>query len=126
MDPTLKKEEGFQFQTSQGMNGKTGVPGRRPISRMQCKPYDINLDEGFTAIKAQENKQAKTKNKQIRERERYTRKHSNTIAQYTHLYSTMIGYSEGIGRSGRRKTTTTKPTYSTASLEPPKVEIDTI
>ena len=25
--PTLEKEEGFQFQTSQGMNGKTGVPG---------------------------------------------------------------------------------------------------
>ena len=28
--PTLEKEEGFQFQTSQGMNGKTGVPGRKP------------------------------------------------------------------------------------------------
>ena len=25
LDPTLEKEEGFQFQTSQGMNGKTGV-----------------------------------------------------------------------------------------------------
>ena len=25
--PTLEKEEGFQFQTSQRMNGKTGVPG---------------------------------------------------------------------------------------------------
>ena len=36
VDPTLKKEEGFQFQTSQGMNGKTGVPGgKTPISRMQ-------------------------------------------------------------------------------------------
>ena len=32
VDPTLKKEEGFQFQTSQGMrNGKTGgVPGEKP------------------------------------------------------------------------------------------------
>ena len=78
MDPTLEKEEGFQFQTSQGMNGKTGVPGGKPISRMQCKPYDINLDEGFTAIKAQENKQTKT-NKQIRERERDTR--TNTLTQ---------------------------------------------
>ena len=36
VDPILKKEEGFQFQTSQGMNGKTGVPGgKTPISRMQ-------------------------------------------------------------------------------------------
>ena len=26
-DPTLEKEEGFQFQTSHGMNGKTGKPG---------------------------------------------------------------------------------------------------
>ena len=31
VDPTMKKEEGFQFQTSQGMrNGKTGgVPGEK-------------------------------------------------------------------------------------------------
>ena len=29
VDPTLEKEEGFQFQTSQGMNGKTGVPGEK-------------------------------------------------------------------------------------------------
>ena len=28
-DPTLETEEGFQFQTSQGMNGKTGVPGEK-------------------------------------------------------------------------------------------------
>ena len=27
--PTLEKEEGFQFQTSQGMNGKTGIPGEK-------------------------------------------------------------------------------------------------
>ena len=26
VDSTLEKEEGFQFQTSQGMNGKTRVP----------------------------------------------------------------------------------------------------
>ena len=56
LDPTLEKEEGFQFQTSPGMNGKTRLPGGKPISRMQCKPYDINLDEGFTAIKAHKNK----------------------------------------------------------------------
>ena len=52
LDPTLEKEEGFQFQ---GMNRKNGVRGGKPISQMQCKPYDINLDEGFTAIKDQEN-----------------------------------------------------------------------
>ena len=47
----LEKEEGFQFQTAQGMNGKTGAHGaKKPISQMQWKPYDINLDEGFTAI----------------------------------------------------------------------------
>ena len=56
----LGKGKGFQFQTSQAMNGKTGVPGGgggggdKNISRMQRKPCDINLDEGFTAIKAQE------------------------------------------------------------------------
>ena len=34
VDSTLEKEEGFQFLTSQGMNGKTGVPGEKPISQM--------------------------------------------------------------------------------------------
>ena len=32
------------------MNGKTGVPGGKPISRTQRRPYDVNLDKGFTAI----------------------------------------------------------------------------
>ena len=59
---TRPREEGFQFQTSHGMNGKTGVP----ISRTQQKPYDIiiHLCEG---IKAQENK--------TRERERERERH---------------------------------------------------
>ena len=29
VDLTLEKEEGFQFLTSQGMNGKTRVPGEK-------------------------------------------------------------------------------------------------
>ena len=29
--PTVEKKEGFQFQISQGMNGKTGVPGENPL-----------------------------------------------------------------------------------------------
>ena len=56
-DPTLEKEEGFHFQTSQGMNGTH--PEEKNISQMQCKTNDINFDEGFTAIKAQENKPTK-------------------------------------------------------------------
>ena len=40
----MEKEEGVQFQTSQGMNGKTGVHGVKPISRMQCKLYDIIIN----------------------------------------------------------------------------------
>ena len=51
LDETVEKEEGFRFQTSQEMNGKTG---EKAISRMHCKPYDINLDNGFIAVKAQE------------------------------------------------------------------------
>ena len=83
MDPTLEKEEGFQFQTSQGMNGKTGVPGGKLISRMQCKPYDINLDEGFTAIKAQENKQT---NKRERDTDAQTLSHNRTIYALIQYY----------------------------------------
>ena len=52
--------------------GKPEYPGEKPISRMQCKPYDINVDEGFTAIKAQE---ITTKTK----RERDAHIHSHTI-----------------------------------------------
>ena len=39
-DLTLEKEEGFQFKTSQGMNGKTRVPKgeKNNISWMQWKP----------------------------------------------------------------------------------------
>ena len=43
-NPILEKEEGVQFQTFQGMNGKTGVHGVKPISRMQCKPCDIIIN----------------------------------------------------------------------------------
>ena len=35
LDPTMEKVEGFQFQTSQGMNGKTGIPRKKTISQMQ-------------------------------------------------------------------------------------------
>ena len=62
--PTLQKEKGFQFQTSHGMNRKTRVPGGKSISRMQRNPCDINLDGGFTAIKAQENKTKQNQTKQ--------------------------------------------------------------
>ena len=36
LDSTLEKEEGFQFQTSQGMNEKTAVPGGKTISRISA------------------------------------------------------------------------------------------
>ena len=34
-DPTLEKEEGFQFQTSHRMNGKTGIPGGKNNNKKQ-------------------------------------------------------------------------------------------
>ena len=40
--------------------GKLEYLGKDPISLTQWKPYDINLDEGFTAIKVQENKTTTT------------------------------------------------------------------
>ena len=43
VDPTLEKEEGFQFQTSQWMNGKPGVPAGKPISRMQGRFFRFLL-----------------------------------------------------------------------------------
>jgi len=41
--------------------GKLEYLGKDPISLMQWKPYDINLDEGFTSIKVQENTTTTTK-----------------------------------------------------------------
>ena len=37
-DPTLEKEEDFQFKTSQRMNGKTGVPGGNPLVECGANP----------------------------------------------------------------------------------------
>ena len=56
---------------------KSEYLGEKPMSRMQCKLYDINLNEGFIVIKlkAQENK---TK---LKEREAHV--HSHTIV---HVY----------------------------------------
>ena len=52
--------------------------GKKNINRMQRKPYDINFDEGFTTVKAQE---ITTKTK----RERDAHKHSHTIVHaYIH------------------------------------------
>ena len=90
---TLEKEEGFQFRTSHRMNGKTGGGGI--ISWMKLKPYDLNLDEGFTAIKAQENK---TKRKRA----------THTLScTHTHTYICTIAVLwylalEGVGGEGKK------------------------
>ena len=55
-----------------GWMGKPEYLGGKNMNQIQCKPYDINLDEGFTAIKAQE---ITTKTK----RERDAHIHSHTI-----------------------------------------------
>ena len=110
--PTLEKEDGFQFQTSQRMNWKTGVPvGNKNISQMQRKPYVINLDEGFTVTEVGKTKQPK------RERCARTLSHIHTCA-YTHYCSSVVGYSEDIGGSGGGG----RPTYSTAYLQPRKID----
>ena len=51
---------------------------------MQRKPYDINLDEGFTAIKAQENKTLKKKDK--KERDGGERKRERELHMRTYSY----------------------------------------
>ena len=102
----LGKGRSSQFQTSQGMNGKTRVPGaKKSLVGRRESPIDINLHEGFTAIKAQENKTLKKKDKKERgggerKRESYICAHTRTYTHaYTHYYSSVVGCSElGIGR----------------------------
>ena len=48
-----KRKKASNSKHPRGWMGKPESPGKKNISRIQCKPYDINLDEGFTAIKAQ-------------------------------------------------------------------------
>ena len=63
------------------------------ISQMQCKPYFINLDEGFTAIKAQENNNNKRERQRQRERERERETHTYTLTQsYMRIYILMQYY----------------------------------
>ena len=58
--------------------GKPDYPGKKTLVGLQCKPYDINLDEGFIAIKVQENKQTKTFKREM---------HIYTLTQsYMHIY----------------------------------------
>ena len=77
------KRKASNSQHPRGWMGKPEYPGKKPVGRMHCKPYDINLDEGFTAIKAQENnnKNNNNNNKEQREGERET---------HTHIYSHTI------------------------------------
>ena len=137
--PTLEKEEGFQFQTSQGMNGKTGVPGRKKTQNnnqlVGCSGnYDINLDEGFTAIKAQENKTAppphpsphkkRKKKEEKKRRKEETELHTLTYAlTHTHtcIHALLQFYRRLQWRHRREWETKKKPTYSTAYLQPRKV-----
>ena len=75
--------------------GKPEYPGGKPIDRMQCKAYDINLDEGFTAIIAQENNNKNNNNKKQREREgeRERETHTYTLTQsYMRIYVLMQYY----------------------------------
>ena len=45
---------------------------------MQWKPYDINLDEGFTVMKAQENQQKQTKKERESASHAHIHSHSHT------------------------------------------------
>ena len=73
---------------------------RKNISWMQWKPYDINLDECFTVMKAQENQQKQTKKERESASHAHIHSHSHTRA-YMQNCSSMVGYSEGIGGSRR-------------------------
>ena len=78
----------------------------------------VSLPSKLRKTKPNQNKQTKGRERQ---RELHTRTYTLTHAHnYTHYCSTMVGYSEGIERSGRGQ----EPTYSTAYLQPRKVEID--
>ena len=47
----LEKEEGFQFQTSQGMNGKTGIlRGKPPLVRCSKKPVMSVLISSYSCF----------------------------------------------------------------------------
>ena len=84
------------------MNGKTGVPGGKPTSQMQCKPYvyDINLDEGFTATKAQEN------NKRERDAHIHSHMHIYVLMQYYGKAMPTVNASEGVGGKAEEKKST--------------------
>ena len=68
-----------------------GRGGGGTISQMQCKPYYINLDEGFTAIKAQENNNNKreTETERDTERERDAHISSHTIV-YAYIHTNAV------------------------------------
>ena len=79
--------------------------GKKPKSQMQRKPYDINLDEGFTAINlnkasGKQNNHKKRREKKKKKREMLHMCTYTLIHTYMHCCRSVVGYSEGIRRSG--------------------------
>ena len=98
------------------MNGKTRVTGKTPLVTCSENPVTsilmrVSLPSKLRKTKTNQNKQTKGRERQ---RELHTRTYTLTHAHnYTHYCSTLVG-------SGRGQ----EPTYSTAYLQPRKVEID--
>ena len=84
LDPTLEKEEGFQFQTSHGMNGKTGVPEGRgehtPLVGCSANPMILILTKVALPSKLRKKEENKLKK---RDRRTHTLSHSRTCV-YTY------------------------------------------
>ena len=91
LDPTLEKEEGFQFQTSQGMTGKTAADrGDNPLVGCSANPMILILMRGSLPSKLRKTNKKKTERCVCGggERGRYTRTHTLTQS-YMRIYALM-------------------------------------
>ena len=103
-----REQDFFSLSLSLSEWENWSIWGKKQLVGCWENPTDINLHEGFTAIKAHGNK-TPTKSKAKRE----LHKHTYTLTHiymcihtctYTHYYSPVVGYSEGIRRAGKTKT----------------------
>ena len=73
----MEKEEGFQFQTAQGMNGKTGIPRGKKQTLVRCSANPMILILMRVSLPSRLRKTAAT-----RKRERERRTHTLSHNQY--------------------------------------------
>ena len=94
--PWKRKASSSKHPRGCGMGKPAEYPVKKTISRIQWKPYNINLDEGFIVIKAQENKITKIKTNKTKRKKKERVRERDSDSSFTKFYN-----EESVSKSGK-------------------------